>query len=249
MKTDRRTFLGLGASAFAAAGAMPLFALDDRQQWYEPEVSGDALLDMPVMEGFKPTMVEIKVGAKKPFEMLHISDSHLVTLGADDLARSDRKDLDYFRTRLKGFGHPKNVEMFAAALAYARAKGLPILHTGDLLDFVTEGGLAQVRRDMSGKRWLYAIGNHEYQSRAPEHYVSDEAGMRAHLQQFFGNDLTVASRVIGGANFVQLTVVPVFNLGPQIACAGTVDKLLILNVFIWHRKSSPFRCWEQMSRR
>ena len=47
MKTDRRTFLGLGASAFAAAGALPLFALDDRQQWYEPEVSGDALLDMP----------------------------------------------------------------------------------------------------------------------------------------------------------------------------------------------------------
>ena len=49
--------------------------------------TGDALLDIPVMEGFKPTMLELKVGAKKPFEMLHISDSHLVTLGADDLAR------------------------------------------------------------------------------------------------------------------------------------------------------------------
>ena len=102
----RRDFIRLGASAFAATGILPLFALDDRQQWYEPEVTGEALLDMPIMEGFKLTMLELKVGAKKSFEMLHISDSHLVALGADDLARSDKKDLAYFRTRLGVFGHP-----------------------------------------------------------------------------------------------------------------------------------------------
>ena len=101
---DRRTFLGMGVSAFASSGVLPAFALDDRQQWYEPEVTGDALLRQPVMEGFKPTVIEIKAGATKPFEMLHISDSHLVTLGADDLARSDKKDIAYFRTRLKVFG-------------------------------------------------------------------------------------------------------------------------------------------------
>ena len=36
---DRRTFLGMGMSAFASAGVLPAFALDDRQQWYEPEVT------------------------------------------------------------------------------------------------------------------------------------------------------------------------------------------------------------------
>ena len=144
----------MGVSAVASAGVLPAFALDDRQPWYEPEVTGEALLRQPVLEGFKPTVIEIKAGATKPFEMLHISDSHLVTLGADDLAKSDKRDLAYFRTRLKTFGHPKNVEMFAAALAYAKAKNLPILHTGDLLDFVTEGGLAQARRDMAGRDWF-----------------------------------------------------------------------------------------------
>ena len=201
--TTRRSFLEIGASAFAAAGVLPLFGLDDRQQWYEPEVTGDALLDIPVMEGFKPTMLELKVGAKKPFEMLHISDSHLVTLGADDLARSDKKDLAYFRTRLTVFGHPKNVEMFAAALAYAKAKRLPILHTGDLLDFVTEGGLAQARRDLAGREWLYAIGNHEYSGSAkPSPKTEWLKDARGRMEQTFPNAITCASKVVNGVNIV-----------------------------------------------
>ena len=200
---DRRSFLGIGAAAFASAGVLPAFALDDRQQWYEPEVTGEALLDMPVMEGFKPTTIELKVGAKKPFEMLHISDSHLVTLGADDLARSDKTDLAYFRTRLGVFGHPKNVEMFAAALAYSKAKGLPILHTGDLLDFVTEGGLAQARRDMAGRDWLYAIGNHEYCGSGkpgPKREWLKDA--RARMEKTFPNAIPCASKVVNGVNIV-----------------------------------------------
>ena len=195
----------MGVSAFASAGVLPAFALDDRQQWYEPEVTGDALLRQPVMEGFKPTVIEIKVGATNPFEMLHISDSHLVTLGADDLAKSDKKDLDYFRRRLQTFGHPKNVEMFAAALAYARAKNLPILHTGDLLDFVTEGGLAYARRDMAGRDWFYAIGNHEYSgSGKPSPKPAWLKDARGRMEQTFPNAITCASRIVNGVNLVAI---------------------------------------------
>ena len=202
---DRRTFLGMGMSAFASAGVLPAFALDDRQQWYEPEVTGDALLRQPVMEGFKPTVIEIKAGATKPFEMLHISDSHLVTLGADDFAKSDKKDLDYFRRRLQTFGHPKNVEMFAAALAYAKAKNLPILHTGDLLDFVTEGGLAYARRDMAGRDWFYAIGNHEYSgSGKPSPKPAWLKDARGRMEQTFPNAITCASRIVNGVNLVAI---------------------------------------------
>ena len=160
--STRRTFIEMAASMLASVGALPALAVDDREQFYEPEVFGRDLLDMPVMEGFKPTMVEIKVGAKKPFGMLHISDSHLVMLNAADLAKSDKKDLAYFRARLKTFGHPKNVEMFAAALAYAQAKNLPIIHTGDMLDIVSDGSLDAVAQDLAGRDCLYAIGNHEY---------------------------------------------------------------------------------------
>ena len=195
----------MGVSAFASVGVLPLFALDDRQQWYEPEVTGKALLDIPVMEGFKPTTIEIKVGAKKPFEMLHISDSHLVTLGADDLAKSDKRDLAHFRTRLKTFGHPKNVEMFAAALAYAKAKKLPILHTGDLLDFMTEGGLAQARRDMAGRDWIYAIGNHEYSGSGKPGPKRDWLkAARGRMEKTFPNAIPCASKVVNGVNIVTI---------------------------------------------
>ena len=199
----RRTFIGIGASAFASAGIMPLFAADDRQQWYEKEVSGEALLDMPLMEGFKPTMLEIKVGAKKPFEILQISDSHLVTLGADDMAKSDKKDLNYYRARVKAFGTPENFIRFSAALAYAKAKKLPIVHTGDLLDFVAEGGLARVRRDMAGRDWLYAIGNHEYSgSGKPSPKWEWLKDARRRMEETFPNGIMCASKVVNGVNFV-----------------------------------------------
>ena len=150
-------------------------------------------------------MIEIKAGATKPFEMLHISDSHLVTLGADDFAKSDKKDLDYFRRRFQTFGHPKNVEMFAAALAYARAKNLPILHTGDLLDFVTEGGLAYARRDMAGRDWFYAIGNHEYSgSGKPSPKPAWLKDARGRMEQTFPNAITCASRIVNGVNLVAI---------------------------------------------
>ncbi len=202
---NRRSFIAFGAGAFASAGILPLFAAKDRQPWYEEEVFGDALLDMPMMEGFKPTFIELKVGAKKPFEMLHISDSHLVTLGSDDVAKADKADLDYFRKRLKEFGHPENVIRFAAALSYAKAKKLPILHTGDLLDFVTDGGLAQVRRDMAGMDWFYAIGNHEYSGSAkPSPKREWLKPARGRMEKTFPNAIACASRVVNGVNFVAI---------------------------------------------
>ena len=200
---SRRSFIAIGAGAFASAGVMPLFAAKDRQQWYEEQITGSALLDMPMMEGFKPTMLEIKVGATNPFEVLQISDSHLVTLGSDDIAKADKEDLAQFRRRLKVFGHPENCILFGAALAYAKAKNLPILHTGDLLDFLSDGGLAQVRRDMAGRDWLYAIGNHEYSGSAkPSPKREWLKGARQELEKTYPNAIPCAARVINGVNIV-----------------------------------------------
>ena len=205
MDMNRRSFIALGAGAFASTGILPLFAARDRQQWYEEEVVGDALLEMPMMEGFKPTTIEIKVGAKKPFEMLQISDSHLVTLGADDVAKADKDDLAHFRRRLKTFGHPENVIRFSAALAYAKAKKIPILHTGDLLDFVSEGGLARIRRDMAGRDWLYAIGNHEHSgSGKPSPKREWLKAARGRMEKTFPNAIPCASRVVNGVNIVMI---------------------------------------------
>ncbi len=77
-----------------------------------------------------------------------------------------------------------------------------MLHTGDLVDYLTEGNERVLSHNIPGLDLHCAIGNHEYQDRGPEHYTNDQPGVRRRLRQLLPNDLTVASRVIGGANFV-----------------------------------------------
>ena len=185
MDMNRRQFFFLGAGAFAAR-ALGAYNV------YTTGIPNETVLKV------KP--LEIDLGIGKAFKAFHFSDTHLNFFDAVDFAAVDEKKQTHFQSRWCRF--PQALESFYASLDYARSRNLPMLHTGDLVDFVTDGNDRVLRHNVKGLDWHYAIGNHEYQSRAPEHYVSDEAGMRAHLQQFFGNDLTVASRVIGGANFV-----------------------------------------------
>ena len=181
----RRQFLSLGVGAMAAQafGALKV---------YTTGIADETVL--------KVEPLEIDLGIGKAFKAFHFSDTHLNFFDAADFAAAQDVKKAHFHKRWCRF--PQALESFYASLDYARARKLPMLHTGDLVDYVTDGNDRVLRHNVTGLDWHYAIGNHEYQSRAPESYTSDEAGMRAHLQQFFRNDLTVASRVIGGTNFV-----------------------------------------------
>ena len=185
MDMNRRQFFFLGAGAFAARAL-------GGYNVYTTGIPNETVLKV------KP--LEINLGIGKAFKAFHFSDTHLNFFDAADFAAVDEKKQKHFQHRWCRF--PQALESFYASIDYAREHRLTLLHTGDLIDFVTEGNERVLRHNVQGLDLFYAIGNHEYQSRAPEHYDSDAAGMRARLQPFFGNDLTVASRVIGGANFV-----------------------------------------------
>ena len=185
MDLNRRQFFFLGAGAFAARAL-------GGYNVYTTGIPNETVLKV------KP--LEINLGIGKAFKAFHFSDTHLNFFDAVDFAAVDEKKQKHFQSRWCRF--PQALESFYASIDYAREHRLTLLHTGDLIDFVTEGNERVLRHNVQGLDLFYAIGNHEYQSRAPEHYDSDAAGMRARLQPIFGNDLTVASRVIGGANFV-----------------------------------------------
>ena len=182
---NRRQFLFLGAGAFATRTASALNV-------FTTGIANEEVL--------KIEPLEIQLGVGKAFKAFHFSDTHLNFFDAVDFAAVTAEKKKHFHVRWCRF--PQALESFYASVDYARSRNLHLLHTGDLVDFVTDGNDRVLRHNVQGLDMFYAIGNHEYQSRAPEHYVSDEAAMRTHLRQFFGNDLTVASRVIGGANFV-----------------------------------------------
>jgi len=182
---NRREFLSLGAGAFAA------------QAFGELKVFETGI---PNEEVLKVEPIEIDLGLGKAFKAFHFSDTHLNFFDAVDFCAVDRKKKDHFHSRWVRF--PQAVQSFYASLDYARKRNLPLLHTGDLVDYVTEGNERFLAHNLEGRDVHYAIGNHEYQTREPEHYDPEPAKPRERMQRFFRDDLTVSSRIIGGANFV-----------------------------------------------
>ena len=182
---NRREFLGLGVGAFAANAFAEL-------RVFETGIADESVL--------KVQPLEIDLGIGKAFKAFHFSDTHLNFFDAVDFSAVDRPKKDHFNARWVRF--PQAVQSFYASLDYARERDLPLLHTGDLVDFVTEGNERFLDHNVADLDWHYAIGNHEYQTRSPEHYDRDEAGVRRRLQRHFKDDLTVSSRILGGANFV-----------------------------------------------
>ena len=182
MDFGRRDFLTLGAGAMLAA-ELPLTA----------EAKRDPLAPLKV-ENF-----EIKVGAEKPFGAIQVSDTHIV--------RVDRRD-DERKMRLaagRSFA-PFAEHYLDEAIHLAKANGDMLLHTGDLIDFVSAANLDLVEAHFAGNDWFVNAGNHEFskyvgEAREDEAYKRDSYDR---VQSAYPNDLTFCSRVVNGVNFVSL---------------------------------------------
>lgn len=211
---SRRDFIGLGFGAAALCG-LPAFAQPDCEIWHARDVDGEEALAMPIMKDFHPTRLEIRVGATKPFRMLHISDSHIAQMNSRDLAKADEVELKWYESRRRHFDTAATG--LAAALLYARVKKLPILHTGDLVDYMSDANCNIAKRDFEGVDCLYAVGNHELAGTPrPGPRWKQLAAVRAKSEKYFPNPFMVTSRVINGVNFVAID-----NVG---MCADVVDE-------------------------
>lgn len=189
MNVSRREFLLCSGASAIATMALPVRA-ELRPLVLSPIRDGNAREALCLSE------LEIDVGATAPFRVLHVSDSHLNLWDVADIA-GDQLLGEKFARRWVRF--PQAVNSFCALLDYAEANRLPILHTGDLMDSNTAANTRFASRSLKCVDFFYAIGNHEYQLAAGD---PDPAACRARLRQVVGNDLTVASRIVNGINFV-----------------------------------------------
>lgn len=147
--------------------------------------------------------IVIAVGAKKPFSVLHVSDTHLTAVGPEE----DRWKQEMARADTPVFG-ARQAEALAEAIAYAKAHCHFLLHTGDLIDFVSAANLGMVRRHLP-KGCLGALGNHEY-----SHYgwLAKKAGTagpgraetRRMLSAAYPFRLPLAEKEINGVTFVAI---------------------------------------------
>ena len=121
-----------------------------------------ALAAMPAQAGgatgekLKAKTISIAAGATKPFSVLHVSDTHLTAV----YPHEDKWKQEMSRADTPIFG-AKQEEALAEAVAYAKRHCDFLLHTGDLIDFVSEANLDISKRLLPGG-CLGALGNHEY---------------------------------------------------------------------------------------
>ena len=143
------------------------------------------------------SQIEIDVGAKTPFEAIHVSDTHLCLFSPSEAVAMEKGE--YVRTRAKGF--PDAAAFFAATIAKARERNAILLHTGDIIDFISDANLELVRRHVG--EFIFARGNHDYWNPIDpngKNWRSDQS----RVQAVFGDDLILSSKVVHGVNFVAI---------------------------------------------
>ncbi len=152
----------------------------------------------------QPIHTRIKIGLSSPIRVLHASDTHLTH--AD--MRDGQRKVELANNRLPGFS---DADARLAELGrLSKELGLPIMHTGDLIDFVSLANLEAAKAFADSHDIFMATGNHEFSLYVGEAW--EDADYRnqslAAVQACYKNDIRMSSRIIknGGAalNFVAL---------------------------------------------
>ena len=147
---------------------------------------------------------EIHIGIEQPFTVLQITDTHLVMVG--DSESEARRE----------FGRDRSVydkrEDLDFAREYAATTGYPLIHTGDLMDFLTPESMEVSRRFARETGLLMVAGNHEQcycpGNRFHEDDYAEELKVREatldHLQTCFDNNVRFFCKEINGVCLVGL---------------------------------------------
>ena len=144
--------------------------------------------------------IMLHVGAEKPFTLLHAGDTHLT--------RADGRDGERKVTLAA-----KRARVFPNAEAYLKVLGelqirenCPIVHSGDLIDFVSQANIEAAKAFTDEHDCFLAAGNHEFSQYVGEAF--EDAAYRnqslARVQAAFKNDIRMASRTVHGVKLIAL---------------------------------------------
>lgn len=167
-----------------------------------PEPAGLAVAVLEKKHALSIAYAHVKAGASAPFSVFHISDSHLADADADD----DPELVELGKLRMKTFGGYQK-EALHALIARGRQCSDLIVHTGDLLDFVSEGNLRAAKEAfaLGGGDVFGSIGNHEWRGKPGEPWVwGPEEENRQACAKIYPYKLDFDSRILNGVNFVSL---------------------------------------------
>ncbi len=142
----------------------------------------------------------LSIGIDNPFTLLHFSDTHLTL--ADE--RDDERKRTLAATRAAYF--PCAQDCLREAIETARETGDLLVHTGDLIDFVSQANLDAARAFTAENDCFMSAGNHEFSLYVGEAW--EDAAYRNQslnkVQACFKNDIRFSVREVNGVNLVAL---------------------------------------------
>jgi len=150
--------------------------------------------------------IKINVGAEKPFAVLHSGDHHLCL--CDE--RNDERKQKLAANRANAFtgGHPECLAAQAEEFfAYAADNALPIMYTGDFIDFTSYANFDYARKLFSSADAFMCAGNHEYSRYVGEAWEDEEykaVSFEEVLASYPNNNIWYDECVINGVRFVAI---------------------------------------------
>ena len=193
---NRRSFLKRMAcsGALIATSQLPSFAED------KPSV----FPQRGQYERLSLSYAVVELGLKKPFSVLHISDSHL----AAAYAHENEKKQELSKSRTINFGG-RQEEALRDALSWAKQHVDYVIHTGDLIDWQSEANFDLVKKYF-GDGLIGSLGNHEFST---DMWLSDpkeeknesyKDNTRKKLQEVYPFNVRFQSQVVNDVNFITL---------------------------------------------
>ena len=138
----------------------------------------------------------ITIGLEKPVRLLHVTDTHLTYADEQDDARK--------HALAKRLGDPNKEHYLAEQIAYAAENCDLLVHTGDLMDFVSHANVEKAREILKNDKIFFIAGNHDYSQYVGEAWEDDAYRMNSYMQMGYGLGVPMFfnARTVGGVNIV-----------------------------------------------
>lgn len=152
----------------------------------------------------KTVKSKITVGAQKPFSILHITDTHLMFVNEKDDELKHKLAID----REKWIPAKESIVKLDYAYKIVKETGLPVFHTGDLIDFVSQGNFEIAKEFIDKTDFFFSCGNHEFTKYMYFEPLNETPEYRAEsfdaVQAIHKNDIKFASKIMNGVNMIAL---------------------------------------------
>lgn len=140
----------------------------------------------------------VKIGLEKPIKLLHVTDSHLAFVNEQD---NERK-----HALAQRLGDPMKERYLQEHITYAEENCDLLVHTGDLMDFVSHANTDKAREILKNDHIFFIAGNHEYSQYVGEAWEDNAYRMNSYMEidrmGGFCVPMLWNTRIVGGVNIV-----------------------------------------------